>query len=110
MYQRVMAIVPIVGSGTFNDPRRPKYVPLPTAARPANGGGILGFSFLESDDGNFALVEFVAKDRSALQPILADPLITKFVKDNDNLAAVVTAFKKLRKDFDFNKFGRVVVQ
>ena len=38
----------------------------------AAAGGIIAFTFQESDDGRLALVEFVALDPAAFQPILAD--------------------------------------
>jgi hypothetical protein len=53
-YHRVIAVVPIVGTGTKSDPRRPAYVPLPTPGKPAARSGIIAFSFLESDDKEFA--------------------------------------------------------
>ena len=58
-----------------------------------------------SDDGKFALVEFVARDRSAFHQILADATITTFSKGKDNPANIASAFQKLKKDFDFSKFG-----
>jgi hypothetical protein len=109
MYERVLAIVPIVGKGTMNDPKRPMYVPPPSAVHSTSGTGILGFSFVESDDGKFALVEFVARDRAALRDILADTAVKAFLKDRDKRADIETEFKKYKKDFDFDKLGKVVV-
>jgi hypothetical protein len=61
MYHRVYAVVPMVGSGTSGDPRRPMLVPLPSTSSSAASGrpGLLGFQMQPSDDGRFALVEFV---------------------------------------------------
>ena len=109
MYERVLAIVPIVGKGTMNDPKRPMYVPPPSAVHSTSGTGILGFSFVESDDGKFALVEFVARDRAALRDILADTTVKTFLKDRDKRADIETEFKKYKKDFDFDKLGKVIV-
>ena len=86
MYERVLAIVPIVGRGTFDDPRRPMYAPAPGQAQTVKAGdrpGIIEFHFQESDDHKFALVEFVAVDREALKPILTDPSVKSFVKGRD---------------------------
>src|SRR5579871_184225 len=72
MYERVLAIVPLAGAGTTANPQRPMYAPLPTAIDPASRTGILGYTYVLSDDGKFALVEYVARDRSAFSAILAD--------------------------------------
>lgn len=72
MYERVLAIVPLVGAGTAADPQRPKHAPLPNAVDPTSRTGILGYMYVLSDDGKFALVEYVARDRSAFATILED--------------------------------------
>ena len=105
MYERILSIVPIVGNGTLEDPKRPLYAPTPAQMNPTSRTGIIGYTHVESDDGKFALVEFVARDRSAFQQILADTTITAFVKGKDSPAAIVSAFQKLKKDFDISKFG-----
>jgi len=58
----VWAVVPLVGSGSTGDPIRPMMVPSPGAAsqQPADGPpDLLGYQMQLSDDGKFALVEFV---------------------------------------------------
>jgi hypothetical protein len=109
MYERVMAIVPMVGRGTFDDPKRPMYAPAPSETSPTTRTGILGFNYVASDDGRFALVEFVAADRTAFRNLLADPFIVKFLQGRDKRSDVEAAFKALKKDFDLDKFGKVVV-
>ena len=65
LYERVWCVVPMTGSGTPEDPRRPMFAALPPApGEPPSRAGILAFMYQESDDGRFALVEFVAADRS----------------------------------------------
>ena len=71
------AVLPLVGTGTITDPKRPMFAPLPSAVSPASRTGILGYSFQLSDDGQFALVEFVAAQRSAFKDILAGDPATK---------------------------------
>ena len=105
MYERVLAIVPIVGKGTFDDPRRPMYAPAPGQAQTVKAGdrpGIIEFHFQESDDHKFALVEFVAVDREALKPILTDPSVKSFVKGRDKREDADAEFKKYKRDFDIN--------
>jgi hypothetical protein len=63
IYERVWAVVPIVGAGTQADPKRPLYAPLPGAAQTdsktaGQRKGIIAFSSVLSDDRKFALVEF----------------------------------------------------
>jgi len=72
-YERLICIVPMIGSGTYDDPRRPAYAPTSSQPDPTQPGqGILAYSFAASDDGQLALVEFVAMDRAAFATILAD--------------------------------------
>jgi hypothetical protein len=70
---RLMAIVPMTGAGTVADPVRPLFAPaakdMPAALRSSS---LLGWSYTLSDDGKWALVEFVARDRAAFASILAD--------------------------------------
>jgi hypothetical protein len=113
MYQRIIAIVPMVGSGTAADPLQPKYAPVfpaastGTAVRPTS---ILGFTMILSDEGNFALMEIVATDQSAFAAMLADTSIQTFLKGRDSLQSAEAAFQKLKKNFSIATFGlRMVV-
>jgi hypothetical protein len=108
MYERCWAVVPLTGKGTFEDPIRPMYTPLPSALKTAPGApraGILGFTHVLSDDGKHALVEFIGRDRTAFKAILADPSVTAFVKGRDKREDMEAEFKKHKKDFDFSNFG-----
>src|ERR1700687_1626958 len=103
MYERVMAVVPLVGKGTFDDPKRPMYAPTPAElhAAAATRTGILGFTHVLSDDGHFALVEFVARDRSAFQHILADPSVKSFLRGRDKREDMEAEFLLHKKNFNF---------
>ena len=79
-YQRLICVVPVTGNGTAADPRRPAYAPVTPASAGAAQPGIIAYSQQVSDDGRFALVEYVARDRSAFAAILADKSIKVFVK------------------------------
>jgi hypothetical protein len=103
-YERIFAIVPIVGAGTVQDPKRPLYAPIASALDPVSRSGILGYHFVASDDGLLALVEFVATDRSQFKTILSDSTIQTFVRGNTDFAAIQTAFQLLKKDFNINNF------
>jgi hypothetical protein len=107
MYERLVTVVPIIGTGTYADPKRPMYAPLPSQASPTSRAGILAYSYQVSDDGNYALVEFVAQDPAAFKAILADTTITCFQKGKDDPVAIVTALQKYKKDFDITRFGVV---
>src|SRR5205085_12547054 len=94
MYERALCVVPFVGAGTPDDPRRPAYAPLPLGAGvPHSRDGIIAFSFQESDDGKLALVELVAYSREAFKDLLADtrPEVTVFIKGQDTRQRVETA-------------------
>jgi hypothetical protein len=112
MYERVLCVVPMVGAGTPDDPRRPQYAPLPPApGTPPSRDGIIAFSYQVSDDGMFALVELVAVDRKAFKEVLADvnPNVKAFVKGQHQRADIESEFKKLKKDFSLDKFPGAMV-
>jgi len=104
-YERVMAVMPLVGLGTVEDPKRPMFAPAPKSVTPASRTGIIGFTYVLSDDGKSALCEFVARDRASLNGILTAPSVKSFVKGVHPQAAIEAEFKKYKKDFDINKFG-----
>src|SRR5213080_3791915 len=74
-YVRVIGVVPIAGKGTADDPRRPQYASWPPSQDP---NGIVAFFFQPSDDGKFAVVEFVGRTRSAFQALFNDKSIQLF--------------------------------
>jgi hypothetical protein len=89
----------MVGSGTPEDPRRPEYAPAPGQSDP--GSGILAFSYQLSDDGQYALVEFVARDESAFRALLDDkrPGVKAFKKGKSKPEDILKEFRKHKKDF-----------
>jgi hypothetical protein len=97
MYERVIAVVPMTGSGTDADPYRPMFAPKPGDMNPASATAIAGFNYELSDDGKFALVQFVARDKAAFQTLLAAGVPT-FVKGTA-AATIVAALQQYRKSF-----------
>jgi hypothetical protein len=104
-YHRVICVVPMIGSGTAADPKRPEYAPAPGSALP---NGIIGFTQVATDDGKFAIVEFVAKNRSAFQAIFADTTITTYEKGSQSASAIETALQKLKQSFSLVQFEVVM--
>jgi hypothetical protein len=106
-YERVMAVVPVmVGAGTADDPKRPMYAtPAQVQTAMATRQGILAFTHVMSDDGTLALVEFVARDRSAFQAILADPTVKSFLKGRDKREDMEAEFLLHKANFNFAMFG-----
>jgi hypothetical protein len=130
-YERILVILPIIGSGTAADPLRPSLIPAPGGATPnilnipisapVTGTGviatpvgsgptapqnlILGYTWVSSDDGKFALTEIVMRDRSAFPAIMALPGVTAFIKGVNKLPDIQAAFQQYKKDFDPTKFG-----
>ena len=90
IYHRLIVVVPLVGQGTQADPKRPQYAPAPTAPKAtssapgavasASAPTILAYMHTLSDDGKYAITEFVAQDMAAFQSILSDKSLTVFVK------------------------------
>ncbi len=108
MYERVICVVPMVGKGTFDDPRRPMFAPLPGKEGP-RADGIMAWSFVLSDDGNMAVVEFVARDRSAFKEILSTGRsdVRAFRKGQDQRDDIEQEFRKHRKDFSLDELRTV---
>jgi hypothetical protein len=107
-YERLLMVVPMVGAGTYADPRRPLYAPLPPARGVApSRDGIIAFSYQISDDGRFALAEFVARDRAGFKQILSDQRadVKLFEKGKAKRADIEAEFRKHKKNFDFDRFG-----
>jgi hypothetical protein len=108
LYERLVCVVPMTGRGTYEDPRRPLFTPATQASESQReGAGIISFSYQLSDDGNFAVVELVARDRKAFAAILGDrrPDIKVFERGKANAAVVEAEIRKYVKNFDVNKFG-----
>jgi hypothetical protein len=104
-YHRVICVVPLVGTGTAADPKRPQYAPWPASQ---NSKGIIAFYFEPTDDGKSAVAEFVAQDGAALLPLLNDKSIQAFEKGTAPQATVEAAIQQVRKDFSLEAFGMVM--
>ena len=104
-YNRVIAVVPLVGQGTAADPKRPQYAPWPASQDP---NGIIAFFFVPTDDGKSAVVEFVARNRAALLPVLNDKSVKVFEKGRSSRNEIEPVLKQFRKDFDLDKYGMVM--
>lgn len=105
-YERLVLIVPLVGSGTRDDPRRPMFVP----ARPGASPGLISFHYDVSDDAKTAIVELVAADANAFAPVLSASQgradVKAFERGKSTKAEVEQEIKKVKKDFDVDKLGR----
>lgn len=107
-YERLICVVPMVGAGTPADPRRPLYAPLPPSRGVApSRDGIIGFAYQVSDDGRFAIVEFVAHDRAGLKQILTDksPDVKVFEKGKARREDIELELRKHKKDLDLDRLG-----
>jgi hypothetical protein len=109
-YHRVLAIVPLVGSGTSADPVRPMFAPTPQAT--PTHTGIIAYQHQLSDDGTLALVEFVAVDRSAFAPLFAstDSRVQYFEVGKSTPAQVQAAFQQKKTSFNIANFQGMPVR
>jgi hypothetical protein len=102
LHERVYAVVPMSGKGTYDDPIRPLFAPTLSDLR--KPGAIHSFSYQLSDDGKYALVEFVALDRAALVPILNDARTLKaFEKGKHKLADIERELRRFKQNFSLNR-------
>jgi hypothetical protein len=104
-YERLLCVVPMVGSGTPEDPRRPMYAPNPGPGERPSRDGILAFTYEQTGDGRFAIVEFVARDRAAFAEILADKSaeIQVFEKGRARKQDIEAAFRLLKPGFTLDR-------
>lgn len=121
--ERIVAVVPMIGTGSMEDPIRPKYAPVPVhfalveklkrenklppvreksdEERIADGKLKIGaFTYVLADDGKRAIVEFVARDRAAFAEILRDTQVRTLTKDKLADTAELEELRKVRKGFD----------
>ncbi len=112
LYPTLICVVPLVGAGTLNDPRRPMFTPVaggpPDELAPvkkskgfAEAPQIVGYHSVLTDDGQHAIVEFIARDRAAFQPILKEtgPLAV-FDLQKTPPAALLESLRNFKKNFD----------
>jgi hypothetical protein len=99
--ERIIAVVPMIGSGKGDDPKRPLFAPLPSEMR--RPGGIQEFSYELSDDGKYAIIEFVASDRSAFDAMLRDTRAVKaFEKGKHKREDIERELRIFRRSFSFD--------
>ena len=72
------------------------------APKTVSADGIIEFTWEATDDGQHAIVEFVARDRAALQPILNDSRLAgrRFEKGRSTKEEIERELKKHKRDFD----------
>jgi hypothetical protein len=110
-YQRIVCVVPMVGAGTVRDPKRPMFtVPGDLGADDQAAGnpgdkrppraGIVAFQSVPTDDGQAAIVMFVAHRYSAFKPILSSPsVIRKFEQKDVSERELINQLRKYKHDF-----------
>ena len=112
-YHRIICVLPMVGAGTAEDPRRPQYAPwhpagtLKPGTQPA-ANEIIGFTQVPTDDGKAVIAEFVARDRSAFKAILADSSLKIFEKGVQTQDEIESALRLFKKDFVLARFEVVM--
>ena len=101
---KTLLAVPMVGAGTWADPKRPAFV------REAG----VPFRYQVSDDGTMALVEASPRNLAEMAKLAGlaknDARAKVFRPEKDKKSDVEAEFKKLKKDFDPESFGRLAPQ
>jgi len=103
MYFRIYAVVPITGSGTAADPKRPMFAPLASDFK-SDHSGILGFQMQLSDDKTMALVEIVAANRNVLLSTITSTAagVVIFEQGKASKALIEAEFQKYKAGFTLN--------
>lgn len=106
--ERLICIVPMIGTGAYDDPKRPLYAPVSGTSAPKREAGeeIISFQYEVSDDGKSALVEFVATSPDAFKAILSSrrPDVRVFRKGQSSREEIEEAFRAQKKDFRIGSF------
>ena len=109
--EHIIAVVPLIGAGTPDDPVRPMFLPKPRDVQAAlirgEAPSILSSHFTLADDGKTAIVEFAASDRQSYKPILdaaAAGSITAFDLDKVPEQDLNQRFQRWKKGFDLAAF------
>jgi hypothetical protein len=105
MYNRIYAVVPLTGARTPANPKRPMFASLPSAQSPVNHSGILGYQMQVSDDGKFALVEFVGPSPAAPHAVLDPTLpgVKLFELGTASKSAIEAEFQECKANFRLNR-------
>lgn len=105
LHERILAIVPMIGAGTSEDPIRPMFMPKPGEE---SKSPFLSVQYEISDDGKSALVEFVAPDKEAFKEILAargrDAQV--FERGKSSTEEVEREFSKVKQNYKFRQPGK----
>lgn len=111
-YHRVLAIVPMTGSGTHDDPKRPMFVPAPANAVAGDRSGIIAWQHQMSDDGTLAIVEIVATTRDAFAPLFSanDSRVKVFEVGVTPQADMESSLQAVKASFSFANFRPLAVQ
>jgi hypothetical protein len=98
----VIVVVPMIGAGTPEDPRRPLGMP----AGEAKQDSPIGYRYVVSDSGRLAIMVLTAPSRKHFDTALN--AYGALAQDFDPLLhdrpAVERALKLIRKDFDLDSF------
>lgn len=101
---KTLLAVPMIGAGTWADPKRPAFV---------RESGV-SFRYQLSDDGAMALVEASPRNLAEMAKldgfVKNDARAKMFRPGKDKKSDVEAEFKKLKKDFDPESFGRLTPQ
>ena len=111
MYHRVWAVVPLIGKGTSDDPRRPMFAPsraeLAETRKTGSRPGVISYSMQLSDDGKSALVEFVGATPADLKFIVNSrvPGVKAFERGVAKKADIEAEFQKQKRGFSLDSLG-----
>jgi len=109
-YERIVVVCPLVGKGTYADPRRPALVPASVKHQAKDRQGAVGldvvmaYAWVPSDDGKSAIVEIVVRDTAAVKEFTREAskvaAVSLFERAKQTPAALDTELRKVKKDFD----------
>ena len=116
IYERIVCVVPMIGAGTLDDPKRPLFTPIAgknssdLALDPLKKSKgfiqppvIVAYHSMPTDDGHSAIVEFVARDRAAFEQIFTNGSVKVFDRQNTKAIDLLKELRKFKKDFDLTQ-------
>ncbi len=101
--ERMIVVVPMIGRGTPESPRRPLGTELISSLQTTP----IGYRYVLSDDGRFAILELTARSFKHFDPLVnafGAQATHSFNPRQHDRVTVELALKTLRKDFDLDSF------
>ena len=112
-HHRLICVVPLIGAGTVQDPRRPLLAPIAAQIQPRSkpnpqrgyqatvDDSLFAYHSVLTDHGQFAIVMFTAQSQAAVNALRKQQGVLRLFDSQSTRAAdLIPELRKFKKDFD----------